>query len=514
MTRTEMLRTAKTRTARTQTVFIGTLLLLSGLSALPLFALGDPEAWRNETPEQPAHVLVRDATIWTSGPAGRLEGADLLVAAGKIVAIGEDLEAPDGAVVIDGRGKHVTPGIIDAHSHSAILGGVNESTNIITAEVRIADVINSDSINIYRQLAGGVTVINLLHGSANAIGGQNAVVKLRWGADPDGLLFAEAPQGVKFALGENPKQSNWDNDVARYPQTRQGVEQAIRERFESVQDYLRAWEEAEAEPPTTKKKRRRSATQTPPPKVPPRRDLQLEAIAEIARGERLVHAHSYRHDEILMLLDLAEEFGFRISAFQHVLEGYKVADELAVQKAGASTFSDWWGFKYEVVDAIPHNGSILWDRGVVVSFNSDSSELARRLNLEAAKAVRYGGVPPEEALKFVTLHPAIQLGVEGLVGSLEEGKHADFAIWSGDPLSTFSYCEQTWVDGRKYFDRAEDLVQREALAAERQALMEKVLASQEQDEDAAEDGEAPEGEETDAAAVEEEPESTDEDPHS
>lgn len=459
------------------------------LTAPALAGTGDPSGWMNTLPEQPDHVLVRGATVWTSGPEGILENADLLVEGGIIRAVGSGLEAPEGALVIDGAGKHLTPGLIDAHSHSAILGGVNESTNVVTAEVRIGDVIDSESVQIYRQLAGGVTAVNLLHGSSNAIGGQNAVIKLRWGATPDELLFAEAPQGVKFALGENPKQSNFTPDEPRYPQTRPGIEQVIRQAFLAARDY-RAEHAAHATAETAEPRGRggrRDAPETPPT-VPPRRDLQLEAIVEMIEGSRLIHSHSYRADEILMLLRLTEEFGTKVSSLQHVLEGYKVADEIAAHGAGASTFSDWWAYKYEVVDAIPHNGAILWDRGVVTSFNSDSSELARRLNLEAAKAVRYGGVPEDEALKFVTLNPAIQLGIEEWVGSLEVGKHADFTLWSGHPLSTYTICEQTWVDGRRYFDRVHDLEMRQKVQAERQALLDKVRAASASNEEA-EDGE-------------------------
>ena len=459
--------------------------LLPLLSALPATGQGDPSAWRNAPPEQPAAIVVRNATIWTSGPQGRLEGADLLIRQGRVAAIGTDITAPAGAVEIDASGKHVTPGLIDAHSHTAIDGGVNEGTNIVTAEVRIADVIQPESINIYRQLAGGLTVANMMHGSANAIGGQNAVIKLRWGALPDELLMVEATPGIKFALGENPKQSNRNPDERRYPQTRMGVEQVIRERFRAALDYRRQWQEYRAGSGRDR--------------VPPRRDLQLETLVEIIEGRRDVHSHSYRADEILMLMRVAEDIGFRIQCFQHVLEGYKVADELAAHGAGASTFSDWWAYKYEVIDAIPYNGAIMEDRGVVVSFNSDSSELARRMNLEAAKAVRYGGVPEQEALKFVTLNPAIQLGVEERVGSLEPGKDADFVIWNGSPLSTYSLVEQTWVDGRRYFDREQDLGLRQVIAAERDTLLKKVRAKKELDE-------APDtDEETPAEATEEPP---------
>lgn len=450
------------------------LLLCSSLAApgVAETLYGDPSAWAVEAPDQPSVVVVRDATLWTNTGTntgsndsdGVLETTDLLVVDGRISAIGTDLDVPGDALVIDAAGRHVTPGLIDAHSHTAITGGVNEGTNIVTSEVRIGDVIDPDDVDLYRQLAGGLTAANLLHGSANAIGGQNAVIKLRWGQDAAGLLFAEAPQGIKFALGENPKQSNWDVAERRFPQTRQGVEQIIREHFLAARDYrdaLEAWRNGG-----------KAAGE-----VPPKRDLQLEAIVEILEGSRLVHSHSYRADEILMLLELTHSFGVRVASFQHVNEGYKVAHELAAYGAGASTFSDWWAYKYEVIDAIPHNGAIMWRDGVSVSFNSDDDELARRMNLEAAKAVRWGGVPEAEALKFITLEPAKQLGIDEWVGSLEVGKHADFVVWSGHPLSTYSIVEQTWIDGRKYFDRQADLAARETLAEERRALLEKARAA-------------------------------------
>ncbi len=446
--------------------------------AAAALAAGDPEAWNEPTPQQPEVLIVRHATIWTSGRQGRIEDADLLVRKGVITAVGRALEAPAGAVVIDAAGKHVTAGLIDAHSHTAITGGVNEGTNITTAEVRIGDVLDPEDISMYRELAGGLTTANLLHGSANSIGGQNQVIKLRWGAGPDGLRFAGAPPGIKFALGENPKQSNWGVQRKRFPQTRQGVEESVRERFAAARDYRRRWEEY-----------RKSGAKD---RVSPRRDLQLEALVEILDGKRLVHAHSYRADEILMLIDVARSFGFRVATFQHVLEGYKVADEIAAHGAGASTFSDWWAYKYEVIDAIPWNGAIMQHRGVVVSYNSDSDELARRLNLEAAKAVRYGGVAEEEALKFETINPARQLGIDKRVGSLEPGKDADFVIWSGHPLSTYTVAEQTWIDGRRYFDRAADLERRKAIAAERAALLAKLEKKDEKkDEDKSDKKEVP-----------------------
>ena len=439
---------------------VGRLLLLALLFARPALP-AEPDPSRAPLPELAQVLLVRNTTLWTSGPEARLEGVDMLVRKGRIEAIGRDLEAPLETLVVDGTGRHVTPGLIDAHSHAMLTGGVNEGSNTVTAEVRIVDAIDPDSISIYRQLAGGLTVANLLHGSANSIGGQNAVIKLRWGADVDGLLLHGARPGIKFALGENPKRSNFSSPEPRYPGSRPGVEQAIRERLLAARNYRESW------------RRFRAEGDEVTGRVPPRRDLQLEALVEVLEGRRDVHAHSYRADEILMLMRLAEELGFEIACFQHVLEGYKVADELAAHGAGASTFSDWWAYKYEVIDAIPFNGALLHQRGVLVSFKSDSSELARRLNLEAAKAVRYGGLPEDEALKLVTLNPAIQLGIEDRVGSLEVGKDADFVVWSGHPLSTYSIVEQTWVDGRRYFDRHQDLAARGAVEAERTALLEK-----------------------------------------
>ncbi len=430
--------------------------LAASRAVAPAGLMGDSEAWHAGVPLEPAAVLVRNGTIWTSGPQGRLDGADLLIRNGKIAAVGKDLRAPADAVVVDATGRHVTPGLIDCHSHTAVSGSVNEGTNSITAEVRIGDVVNAETIHLYRELAGGLTTVNLLHGSANAIGGQNQVIKMRYGMLAEELKFEGAMPGIKFALGENPKQSNWGTLASdRYPKSRMGVEELIRERFLTAADYRSAWADFKA----GKGKR-------------PRRDLQLEAIQEILDGKRLIHSHAYRQDEILMLIRLCERFGVTIGTFQHVLEGYKVADEIAAHGAGASSFSDWWTYKFEVYDAIPYSGALMTERGAVVSFNSDSSELARRMNTEAAKAVKYGGMTETEALKLVTLNPAIQLHVDDRVGSLEPGKDADFVVWSGPPLSNLTRCEQTWVDGRRFFDRAEDLKNRDRLAAERAALIE------------------------------------------
>ena len=415
----------------------------------------------------PAAVIVRGATVWTQGPGGIVEGADVLVAGGKITAVGRNLTAPAGALEIDGKGKHVTPGIIDAHSHTAVDGHVNEGTHNVTAEVRIQDVLHPLDVAIYRELAGGTTVANILHGSANAIGGQTQIAKWRWGGGPEDLLFAGAPEGIKFALGENPKQSNWSNPEPRYPRTRMGVAELIRERFQAARDYRRRQEEY-------RKAASVKGANTNP--IPPEPDLQLEAIAEVLEGKRKIHCHSYRKDEILQMIRTAEEFGVQVGTFQHVLEGYKVADEIARHGAGASGFSDWWAYKYEVIDAIPYAFPLMRERGVTVSYNSDSDELARRLNVEAAKAVKYGAVPPAEALAFVTSNPARQLGIAQRVGSLEPGKDGDFVVWSGDPLSATSLALETWIEGKKYFDRAADLAARPALEKERADLVAKAKA--------------------------------------
>jgi N-acetylglucosamine-6-phosphate deacetylase len=404
-------------------------------------------------------TLVTRATIWTLGTQGTLRDADLLVENGKIVAIGQNLAAPADARVIDGKGMHVTPGLIDCHSHTGISGGVNEGTQACTAEVWIGDVIDPTDINWYRQLSGGLTAANQLHGSANPIGGRNSVVKIRWGEDIDGFRFKEAPSGIKFALGENVVRSK-----SRYPNSRMGVASFLEDSFRAAQEY-RARQKAYAE--------QGAAAGA----MPPRTDLELETLAEILEGSRLVHCHSYRQDEILMLLETADRFGFRVATLQHVLEGYKVAPEIAARGTGASSFSDWWAYKIEVMDAIPWNGAMLHKAGVLVSFNSDSDELARRMNMEAAKAVRYGNLSPEEALKLVTLNPAKQLKIDGRTGSLEVGKDADFVVWNGEPLSAFTRCEETYVDGVRRYSRAEDEKANAEVARMRAALIAKATAS-------------------------------------
>jgi len=398
---------------------------------------------------------ITNATVWT-GLSEPIENGVVVVEDGRITAVGDEVVVPDGVETIDAEGGALIPGIIDAHSHIAIEGGVNEGTLAVTAIVAIGDVINPDDIGIYRALAGGVTTVNLLHGSANPIGGQNAVAKLRWGMDAEGMKFEGSTPGIKFALGENPKRSNFSNPAipSRYPQTRMGVMDVIREAFIEAERYRSDWQAYESALESAKGKRRGRSAE-PPPEAP-RRDLKLETLVEILEGERLVHSHSYRADEILQLLRLAEEFGFRIGTLQHVLEGYKIADEIAEHGAGASTFSDWWGYKVEAYDAIPHNAALMIERGVVVSINSDSGEEMRHLNQEAAKAVKWGGLSPVEALKLVTLNPAIQLGIDDRVGSIEVGKEADLVLYDGDPLSSRSVVQRTFVDGDLYFDRTAD----------------------------------------------------------
>ncbi len=403
----------------------------------------------------PKAVVVRNATVWTSGPQGVLAGADVLLVDGKVAAVGKGVAAPAGAVEIDGTGKHVTPGLVDCHSHTALDGNVNEGTHNVSAEVRAADILDPFDVAIYRELAGGLTTAHALHGSANAIGGQDEVWKLRFGAGPDGLRLAGATPGIKLALGENPKGSNRSGPGTRYPQTRMGVSALIRERFLAARDYRRRQKEFE----TTKRG------------LPVRPDLQLEAIAEILEGKRLIHSHGYVKQELLDLIRTCEEFGVKIGTLQHVLEGYKIADEIAAHGAGASSFADWWAYKFEVYDAIPQSPELMRQRGVLVSINSDSDDLARRLNAEAAKSVKWAGTPKEEALKMVTWNAAKQLRLEKRIGSLEPGKDGDLAVWSGEPLSPAAVCLETWVDGRKRFDRAADLAGRGTLAAEKAALV-------------------------------------------
>ena len=398
-------------------------------------------------------TFITGATLLTAS-RGAIENGEIVVRDGRIAEIGTGLEAPAGATVVDAAGKYVTPGIIDAHSHLAALS-INEGSVNVSSMVTIEDVIRPEDVGMYRALAGGVTTINVLHGSANPIGGGNAVLKLRWGADAGGLLLGARP-GIKFALGENTTR---DRNPDRYPGSRMGVQDVIRQAFLDAGAYLAEWDAYRASDG------RRPA---------PRRDLKLERLGEVLRGERWVHAHSYRGDEILQLLRLAEEFGFSIRTLQHVLEGYKVADEIAAHGAGASTFSDWWAYKVEAFDAIPYNAALMTERGVLVSINSDSGEEIRHLNQEAAKTMKWGGLDEEAALRLVTLNPAMQLGIDDRVGSIDEGKDADLTIWEGHPLSMFGKPVQTYVDGKLYFDVDLDRERQAAIEAEKQAHLAKL----------------------------------------
>ncbi|PWN06666.1 amidohydrolase family protein [Rhodohalobacter mucosus] len=411
------------------------------------------EFGRESLPDMPRNILVQNATLWTMGPDGVLENGDLLITEGKVAEIGTDLRAPRNALVIDAEGRHVTPGLIDPHIHSGI-NGVNEVGNAIVPEVRMKDVLDIYNIWMYRQAAGGLTSAHAMHGSANPIGGQNIAIKMRWGALSDDLPIEGAPRTVKFALGENPKRVGSD----RYPETRMGTEQIIADRFRMARDYEARWNEW-------------NRTQEG---IPPRRNLRLDAIVDILNGDILVQSHSYRHDEILMLMRLAEDFDFRIKAFHHGVEAYKVAPELAEHGAAAVVWSDWGAFKIEAFDNTNYNARLLTEAGVLTSLHSDNSQIASRMNWEAAKMVRTG-MDPVDALELVTLSPAKVLGIDDKVGSLEPGKDADFVIWSGDPLSTFSKPEQTWIDGRKYFDLEEDLILQRRVEDERAQLIELIL---------------------------------------
>jgi imidazolonepropionase-like amidohydrolase len=414
-------------------------------------------------------ILIRNATILTASH-GTIDKGDILIKDGKIAAVGSSLKAPADAQVIDGTGQFVMPGIVDCHSHIAVDGNVNEGSISVSSMVNIADVLNPDDISIYRDLAGGVTTANILHGSANPIGGQTVVIKLRWGQPAAKLPFEGALPGIKFALGENPKHSNFKVPGApeRYPATRMGVEETIRAAFTEARDYKKSWDDYNKRVAAGGKDI-----------LPPRRDLKLEPLVEVLEGKRYVHAHCYREDEILMLLRVAKEFGFHVQTLQHVLEGYKVADEIAAAGAGASTFSDWWAYKVEAYDAIPYNAALMTQRGVIVSINSDDAAEATHLNQEAAKSIRYGGMSHDEALKMVTLNPAIQLGIDKRVGSVDVGKDADLVIYNHDPLSAYAVVQKTLIDGRVYFDRDKDLAGRAALEKERKDLQEKLAKKKE-----------------------------------
>jgi imidazolonepropionase-like amidohydrolase len=435
--------------------------ILRGAAILAAFAAVAP---RTARAQNPGTIFIQNATVLTVSH-GNIEHGSILIRDGKIAAVGADLRAPEGAAIIDASGQFVMPGIIDCHSHIAVDGSVNEAGPAVSSMANIADVLNPDDIDIYRDLAGGVTAANVLHGSANPIGGQTVVIKLRWGKPAADLPFQGALPGIKFALGENPKHSNFPSPpgvTPRYPGTRLGVEEVIRQAFIEAREYKKQWDDYE---------QRKSAGEQN--LIPPRRDVRLDPLVEVMEGKRYVHAHCYRADEILMLIRVANEFGFKVRTFQHVLEGYKIADEIAASGAGGSTFSDWWAYKMEASDAIPYNAALMAERGVIVSVNSDDAQEARQLNQEAAKTMKYGGLSANDALKLITLNPAIQLGIDARAGSIDIGKDADLAIYNHDPLSVYAVVQKTLIDGQVYFDRDRDLAQRSTLAAEKQSLLDK-----------------------------------------
>lgn len=413
----------------------------------PFTAFGWKDKPRAET------VLIQNTTVWTGEKEGILNNTDVLISNGKIQKIGRKLPVQDNAVVINGEGKHLTAGIIDEHSHIAATRNINEGTQESSAEVRIGDVIDSEDIDIYRQLAGGVTSSHILHGSANPIGGQTQLIKLRWGYSPEEMKFQNWPGYIKFALGENVKQSNWGREGgSRYPQTRMGVEQVYVDYFTRAQEYARLKASGK----------------------PYRRDLDLEALAEILEAKRFITCHSYVQSEITMLMRVAEQFKFRVNTFTHILEGYKVADKMAKHGVGGSTFSDWWAYKFEVYEAIPYNPKIMADRGVTVAINSDDAEMARRLNQEAAKSVMYAGMKEHDAWKMVTINPAKLMRVDDRTGSIKTGKDADVVLWNENPLSVYAKAEKTWVDGILFYDREEDQKRQEEVQKERARLIQKL----------------------------------------
>lgn len=430
-----------------------------GTLIYPFVAFG----W-NEKPVQET-LLFKNATVWTLEGDGKIEGADVLVKAGKIVSVGKNLSG-EGAKVVDATGKHITPGIIDEHSHIA-LSSVNEGSHAITAEVRMYDAVNSEDVNMYRQLAGGVTAAQLLHGSANPVGGQSALIKFRWGSSPMDLRIKGADGFIKFALGENVKQSNWGSGYSsRFPQTRMGVEQVYVDGFTRAQEYGLAKAKYEA-----LSKKVKAST------VAPRVDLQMETLLEIINKERFITCHSYVQSEINMLMKVANQFNFRVNTFTHILEGYKVADKMAEHGVGGSTFADWWAYKFEVKDAIPYNASLMTMAGVTTAINSDDAEMARRLNQEAAKSVKYGKMAEIEALKMVTINPAKLLHLDEQMGSIKVGKDADLVMWSDHPLSIYARSEMTMVDGVVYYSLEKDTEARKQVEAERTRLIQKMITA-------------------------------------
>jgi imidazolonepropionase-like amidohydrolase len=438
-----------------------------GAVTYPFTPYGWTEAPKHET------ILFKNATVWTNEQEGKMENTDVLIKEGKIAQIGKGLQDA-AAKVVDATGKHLSPGIIDEHSHIAA-SSINEGGQSVTSEVRIADNLNPDDINIYRQLSGGVTSSHILHGSANTIGGQTQLIKLRWGANDDKLKFEGSDGFIKFALGENVKRSSSTSNI-RFPDTRMGVEQVLDDAFNRARDYENALKAASAStsptPAATKGKKTSTPSTSSTSSV--RRDLELEALVEIMNKKRFITCHSYVQSEINAAMKVGEKYGVTFNTFTHILEGYKVADKMKAHGAAASTFSDWWNYKMEVVDAIPQNAAIMSRVGLNVAINSDDAEMARRLNQEAAKSIKYGGMSEEDALKMVTLNPAKMLHVDNRVGSIKVGKDADLVLWSDNPLSIYARAEKTIVDGIVYFDRQKDAEIRKQQTAERNRLIQKM----------------------------------------
>ncbi len=433
-------------------------LLVAALVVMPPFAGA-----------QSGTTVVRNATILTV-TQGTIENGSILIRDGKIAEVGTNVTVPSGAEVIDAAGMYVMPGIIDPHSHVAMEGGVNEGSLAVTSMTSVTDILDPDDINIYRALAGGVTTTNVLHGSANPIGGTKSLIKLRWGKDAQDLLMKDAIPGIKFAMGENVKRSRSSGRGAaqRYPATRMGTLDVMRQSFTDALEYQKQWNEYETRQTAGEKNL-----------VVPRRDLELEPLVEVLEGRMQVHVHAYRADEILQMMRLAEEFGFKVHTMEHVLEGYKVAKELAEHGTAVFTFSDWWAYKMEAYDAIPYNAALLMEKGVLVAIKSDSEEEARHLNQEAAKCMKWGGITEEQALALITINPAKALGVDSRIGSIEVGKDADLVIYNKHPLSVYAVAQKTIVDGTVYFDRDKDLAMRAEIEKEKKALMEKLKKEEE-----------------------------------
>ncbi|MCC5938886.1 MAG: amidohydrolase family protein [Lunatimonas sp.] len=411
------------------------LMTLAALASFPNFLLGQETAANN--------YLIKNATVLTI-TKGIMEDTDVWVSDGKIRQIGKGLRGSNASVEIDASGLFLMPGIIDAHSHIG-LEAVNEPTSPITSEVSMRDVINPFDVGIYRALAGGVTISHAMHGSANAIGGQNVTLKHRYGTkDPYALVMEDAPRTIKFALGENPTRVH-GRGKGLQPRSRMGVEAVIRNGFEEAIQYKKAWETY-----------RNASSQKNSTEAPPKFNARLQTISDILEGKIIIHCHSYRADEIYMLIELCKEYGIDKIVFSHVNEGFKVAPELAKYTMGASIFSDWWAYKFEVYYSTAYNAAVLAKNGVITSINSDSGEVIRHLYHEAAKTQRYGGLSDQEALAMITINPAKQLGIDDLVGSIEVGKQADLVLFDKHPLSIYAIPQMTFVDGIKYFDRKED----------------------------------------------------------